>query len=232
SDELLARVEEGRLFGADWLRSLGAIPNEYLWYWYATADAIAAITAAGETRGEYLLRQQEQYFGAEDDRDPLQAWEATRRAREETYLAEEREATGAGARDDDDLEGGGYEGVALDLIWAIGRDRPARLVLNLPNRGTLPGLDDAAVIEVPCLVDRAGPRPVPTAPLEPYQQGVVITMTDVERTVIEAARAGSRSLAVRALALHPLVDSVNHARMIIDRQLREQAALREVLTAP
>ncbi len=231
SDDLLGRVEEGRLFGGDWLRSLGSIPNEYLWYWYATADAVDAITAAGETRGEYLARQQDHYFtGAE--RDPLGHWEATRRAREETYLAEERSATGAGERDDDDLAGGGYEGVALDLIRAIALDRPARLVLNVANRGTLAGLDDDAVVEVPCVVDAAGPRPLPALPLDPYQQGVVITMKDIERTVITAARSGSRSLAVRALALHPLVDSVRHAQLIIDRQLAELPQLREVLTRP
>ncbi|WP_152361494.1 6-phospho-beta-glucosidase [Microlunatus speluncae] len=228
ADDLLGRVEEGRLFGGDWLRSLGAIPNEYLWYWYATADAVDAITAAGETRGEYLARQQDHYFAA-GERDPLDRWETTRQAREETYLAEERSATGAGARDDDDLAGGGYEGVALELIKAIGRDRPARLVLNVANRGTLTGLDDDAVVEVPCVVDGTGPRPLPAAPLEPYQQGVVITMKDVERTVITAARTGSRSLAVRALALHPLVDSVRHAQLIIDRQLAELPQLREVL---
>lgn len=228
ADPLLDRVEEGRLFGGDWLRTLGAIPNEYLWYWYSTADAIAAISGGAETRGEYLARQQDHYFTG-DDHDPLGRWEQTRRAREETYLAEEREATGAGDRDDDDLAGGGYEGVALDLIRAIARDRAARLVLNVRNGGTLAGLDDDAVVEVPCEVGAAGPRPLPAEALEPYQQGVVITMKDVERTVIEAARTGSRALAVRALALHPLVASVRQARLIIDRQLAELPELRQVL---
>ena len=37
---------------------------------------------------------------------------------------------------------------------------------------------------------------------------------DVERTTIEAALTGSRELAVRALALHPLVPSVSVARRI------------------
>jgi 6-phospho-beta-glucosidase len=38
----------------------------------------------------------------------------------------------------------------------------------------------------------------------------------VERTTIEAALTGSRSLAIRALALHPLVPSVNTAQAIFD----------------
>jgi 6-phospho-beta-glucosidase len=41
-------------------------------------------------------------------------------------------------------------------------------------------------------------------------------MKDVERTTIEAALTGSRALAIRALALHPLVPSVNVAAAIFD----------------
>ena len=40
----LAAIEEGHLFGTDWLRTLGALPNEYLYYYYFTRDAIAQIT--------------------------------------------------------------------------------------------------------------------------------------------------------------------------------------------
>ena len=46
-DAALAGFEEGRLFGGDWLRALGMIPNEYLYYFYFHADAVASIRAAG-----------------------------------------------------------------------------------------------------------------------------------------------------------------------------------------
>ena len=39
-DAALAGFEEGRLFGGDWLRSLGMIPNEYLYYFYYAADTV------------------------------------------------------------------------------------------------------------------------------------------------------------------------------------------------
>jgi 6-phospho-beta-glucosidase len=39
----LAGFEEGRLFGGEWLRSLGMIPNEYLYYFYYAADTVNAI---------------------------------------------------------------------------------------------------------------------------------------------------------------------------------------------
>ncbi len=50
--EALLRTEEGRLFGADWLQDLGAIPNEYLYYYYFTREAIASIRGSAQTRGD------------------------------------------------------------------------------------------------------------------------------------------------------------------------------------
>ena len=45
-------------------------------------------------------------------------------------------------------------------------------------------------------------------------RALIATIKDVERTTIEAALTGSADLAVRALALHPLVPSVSVARRI------------------
>ena len=50
-------------------------------------------------------------------------------------------------------------------------------------------------------------------------------MKDVERTTIDAAITGSPSLAVKALALHPLVPSVTVARAIFDGYRRRLPAL-------
>ena len=56
---LLGSFEEGRLFGADWLRSLGAVPNEYLHYYYFNRESRAAPTSEAEqTRGAFLRDQQ------------------------------------------------------------------------------------------------------------------------------------------------------------------------------
>jgi 6-phospho-beta-glucosidase len=227
--EKLLTIEEGRLFGAPWLQSIGAVPNEYLWYWYYTKDAIAGIEAAKETRGEFLLRQQGGFYAGDDGAgDAYEAWERTRRDREESYMADSRDVSGAGDRDEDDLDGGGYDRVALELMHAIARNEQATLVLNVRNGRSLPGLEPDAVIEVPCVVDANGPRALALDPLAPHAASLVAVVKDVERTAIEASTSGSRELAVRALALHPLVDSVNTARRIFERQLHEVPDLARV----
>lgn len=232
SERAVAGLEEGRLFGAEWLRALGSVPNEYLWYWYFTAEAVGAGMAAASTRGEIVAAQQSQFYAEAATADPagaLAAWERARHEREATYMADSRAVAGAGDRASDDLDGGGYDRMALALMLAIARDQPTTLVLDVPGRGALPGLDPDAVVEVPCLVDGDGPKPVPTPPLDGHQLGLVQSMLAVEATTIEAALRGSETLALRALGTHPLVDSVTRARAILDAQLAALPALRSVL---
>jgi 6-phospho-beta-glucosidase len=214
---LLGSFEEGKLFGPEWLQSLGAVPNEYLHYYYFNRETVRAYQRAERTRGAFLRDQQARFY--DEMQRPgtaaLTAWDSTRAEREATYMAENRDAAGAGERDDDDLSGG-YEKVALALMRAIARDERTTLILNVRNRGTLSVLDTEAVIEVPCLVDANGAHPVAVDPLPGHATGLVCAVKAVEREVLSAAESGSRTTAVKAFALHPLVDSVNVARALVD----------------
>jgi 6-phospho-beta-glucosidase len=62
-DAALEALEEGRLFGAEWLRSLGMVPNEYLYYFYFAAETVAALET--RPRGAYLLEQQARFYAGE-----------------------------------------------------------------------------------------------------------------------------------------------------------------------
>ncbi|MEO3872115.1 6-phospho-beta-glucosidase [Nonomuraea sp. B12E4] len=215
-DAALRQVEEARIFGADWVRTLQALPNEYLYYYYFTRESVAAIS--GQTRGESLVGQQDRFYAAALARpgDALAEWRRARRERDESYMAEARDATDAGERAAADLEAGGYEGIALALMAAIARGEPATMILNVRNGSAVPGLPADAVVEIPCAVDGAGVRPLATRPLAGPFLGLVQQVKAVEQTVIEAAVSGSARLAVAAFALHPLVDSVATARGLFD----------------
>ncbi|MFJ3444445.1 6-phospho-beta-glucosidase [Streptomyces sp. NPDC086081] len=214
---LLGSFEEGKLFGADWLQSLGAIPNEYLHYYYFNRETVRAYQQAEKTRGAFLHEQQARFYAElrNPDAPALKVWDDTRAEREATYMAENRESAGAGERDEDDLSGG-YEKVALALMRAIARNERTTLILNVRNRHTLSVLDTDAVIEVPCLVDAGGAHPVTVDPLPDHATGLVCAVKAVEREVLAAAESGSRATAVKAFALHPLVDSVNVARRLVE----------------
>ncbi|MEU7292539.1 6-phospho-beta-glucosidase [Streptomyces exfoliatus] len=226
-EEALGSFEEGRLFGSEWLRSLGAIPNEYLHYYYFNREAVHAYRTAERTRGAYLRDQQAGFYAemGKPDTPALDAWHRTLADREATYMAANREAAGIGERDEEDLESGGYEKVALALMRAIARDERATLILNVRNGTTLAALDADAVIEVPCLVDANGAHPVSVSPLPYHAVGLVTAVKAVEREVLAAAESGSRATAVKAFALHPLVDSVAVARRLVDGYTAEHPGL-------
>ncbi|MFJ1583809.1 6-phospho-beta-glucosidase [Streptomyces sp. NPDC088197] len=213
----LGTFEEGRLFGPEWLGALGALPNEYLHYYYFRRESLAAVRAADATRGEFLDRQQGAFFVAADEQPgrAQELWERTRLEREETYMADSRAASGGWERDPHDLDGGGYDRVALALMRAIARDERTTLILNVPGGGAVPFLDPEAVVEVPCEVGAFGARPLPVAAPDEHQAGLMLELKAVERAAIEAAATGSRRAALRALALHPLVDSPAVAARIL-----------------
>ena len=214
-DAALLATEEGQLFGTQWIRALGVIPNEYLYYYYFTRDAIASISSSPQTRAEFLSMQQAEFYRAvaEMPGDALARWDRVRLERNATYMRDAKADTAA--RHGDDVDTGGYEGVAVALMAALAGGPPAELILNVANRGTLAGLPADAVIEVPCHVDAAGATPLPVSGLTGANLGLVQQVKAVERLAIEAAATGSASLATQALALHPLVDSVTVARALL-----------------
>lgn len=231
-DERLASFEEGRLFGGDWLRSLGMIPNEYLFFYYFASDSVGALRSGLESRAEFLLRQQAAFYG-ENVRAPataLEAWRSARRERDETYFAEAHAAAGITSPSETYEAPGGYEGEALAVVEAIALNERRVLILNTANRSSLPFLDEQAVVEVPCVVGSAGVRPVAVGEVPAHARALVETIKDVERLTIAAALTGSRELAVKALALHPLVPSINTARRMFDIYADRQSELAEIFS--
>jgi len=203
-DERLASLEDGRLFGAEWLRTLGMIPNEYLYYFYFGAEAIEGMREA--PRGEYLLAQQAAFYAGNGD--ALAAWRAARAERDASYMAE---AGVQGGHADDE---GGYEAEAMAVVEAIATNARAELIVNAANSSALPFLEARAVVEVPALVDRSGPRPLAVGDVPDHARALIETVKAVESATIQAALTGSSELAVEALGLHPLVPSVSTAREI------------------
>ena len=103
---LIESFEEGRLFGAGWLRQFGSVPNEYLHYYYFARETRRADEAVEATRGVFLAAQQRDFYARAATLPGPEAyalWEATRLRREETYMASNRLAAGGVERDAADL---------------------------------------------------------------------------------------------------------------------------------
>ena len=236
SDEQLPRLEEGQVFGPDWIRALGSVPNEYLYYYYFNRDAVRTIIDSGTTRGDYLARSQQEFYQQvlADGDGAAQLWRKTIARRSASYMAEAKGGTQdepAGERDvETDPAHQGYAGVALGVMAAISRNERATMILNVRNGSTIAGLPGDAVVEVPTVVDANGVHPLSTAAPDLHQIGLMSQVKDVERHIIAAALTGSKAEAVTGFALHPLVDSVTVARQLVDGYLARIPEMAAVLT--
>ncbi|HYZ54516.1 MAG TPA: 6-phospho-beta-glucosidase [Streptosporangiaceae bacterium] len=215
--ERLGMIEEGRLFGADLLRALGAIPNEYLYWYYARNEALRDVLAAGQTRGEHVRAKQQAFYAAAaaDPGNAARLWADANDERNRSYFAELRTGERAGERDAADVAAGGYESVAVGLAAALTGAAPrARLILNVLNDGTVPALPPDAVIETVCQVGESGAVPVTVRPPSAHELGLMCMVKSCERDIITASIDGSSAAALRAFALHPLVGSLSAARAL------------------
>jgi 6-phospho-beta-glucosidase len=112
-----------------------------------------------------------------------------------------------------------YSEAAAALVTSLLTGDGAHHYVDVRNAGTIAGLPDEAVVEVPALVDTAGPHPVPVEPLAPELLGLVQAVTAYEVLAIEAARTGDRDTALRALVANPLVRQWQLAVPLLDALL-------------
>jgi 6-phospho-beta-glucosidase len=217
NDPLLERVYRPQLFDALFLRQLRLLPTEYLFFYYRPRDALANLRAAGRTRGRDIAALNERLF-----RDLATAGSSARQVYE-TYLEQRSagylrlEAGESGGADMSDTSGlAGYDKIALAVVRAIHFNSNAVMPLNVLNKGTLRGLADADIVEVPCVVGANGAHPLAVEPMPDDVRELVVRVKEYERFTVDAASAPSMDAVVRALSLNPLVGTHALARRLVD----------------
>ena len=96
--------------------------------------------------------------------------------------------------------------------------RPA---IRCRNAGTIAGLADDDLVELPARIEAGGPVPLPQAPLAPELLGLVQHVAAYERLTAQAAVTGDRELARKALLAHPLIGQYAIAEELVERLLQK-----------
>lgn len=218
-DQLLNSIEEVRIMGADWVRAIGAIPNEYLYYYYHARESLESIKASEETRGQYLSRSQAEFYSDSTDAS-FDKWSKIMHDRESSYMKESRKGSERESRLSEDAEDGGYQKVALDVIAGLSGGDSGRMILNVPNGSAerdrlVPELNDAAVVEVPCTVTMNGVQPSKVKPVSGDMLGLMTQVKSSEQLILRATEERSFELAWKAFATHPLIDSVKIGEQLV-----------------
>jgi 6-phospho-beta-glucosidase len=230
ADDRFLATTSLRVFEPRVVRRLGMWINEYLYYYYYLDQALAEI-GNGPSRGEEVL-ELNRGLVAElraingNPQRALDAYFDYERRRSGSYMqhASHGEVAEPAPHADD---GEGYAGVALSLMEALEGGAPIRTGLNVVNRGAIDGLDDSDVVEVSCIVDRDGIRPVPVGAMPEAQRHLVQSVKYYERLTAKAVLTRDRSLAVEALVAHPLVLSYSRAEPLVDQFLAAYPAYAE-----
>lgn len=117
-----------------------------------------------------------------------------------------------------------YSEAAVDLLASLVNDTGDVQVVNVRNAGTLPFLDDDAVIEAPSVIGAHGAEPRPVAPVGPLMRGLIAHVTAYEELAVQAALHGGRHRVVDALLAHPLIGQWDTAEQLADRLIAENTA--------
>jgi 6-phospho-beta-glucosidase len=228
-DEKLKAAYRSPLFEPEMLRELKLLPTEYLYYYYRPDVALANIKRAGSSRGKVVAKLTEEFFqdlktlrpqDLPQDLKTLRPQDLVGRyqkylaARDASYMELESGASSPRIKPDW-AELSGYDRIALFTIRAIANNTGAVIPLDVPNRGTLPFLENEDIIEAQCRVDSNGPQPQPLAPIPDGPRKLIETVKQYERATINAALSGDRVELTEALALNPLVPSKEVAERLV-----------------
>lgn len=171
---------------------LGIIPSPYLQYYYLGRESLEGQMEAGKTRGEVVQ-------GIEKE---LLAHFAEVAQGEDTHLWKSR-------------GGQWHSELMVGMLSSIYNDKGAEFVVNVLNNGAVPGMPDEACVEIPCLIDKRGVRPLTVERPDLDMLGLMQLVSAYEDLTVAAAMEQSYAKALRALNLNPLVPSLEVAEKIL-----------------
>jgi 6-phospho-beta-glucosidase len=220
----------GLPFDPELVVSLGMIPNEYLYYYYHSDQAVNNILKAGVSRGEQISKlnlelwaELKENYNAANFSGMQAAYQAYLDQRGSTYMVIETgkllDFSSLHPGMMDTLSSEGYAGVALNLIEGLLGDNPIVQILNVPNHGAMADMDEDDVVEIPTLVMKDQIHPLAAGEIPDACMGLIKQIKCFEHLTIEAAVETSYQKARFALSIHPLVGDFSIATLILDEYI-------------
>lgn len=228
-DELVHSVRPLSFFSSEYLRNLGVLPTEYVYFYLHGSDVVARIREQ-KSRGEQIQQVAEMFFPrlrdlvtAQDMEAAWQEYGATITNRSNSYLAEETaSAFPRGLNPESLFQSEGYEGVAIRVMEGVTGKAERTVILNTPSYGIAPLLEPGDVVEATCFVDRHGIVPLaPTRTLPDSCMDLMRQTKHFEILTIAAAQSQRLEDAVGALTANPLMGGDG---MLSERLIRARMA--------
>ena len=195
-DELAAELDLPRRL----LDELGVVPSYYLRYFYAH-DEVLHEQLDGVPRAQTV---------AEIERELLRMYRDPGLVEKPALLARRG--------------GAFYSEAALGLVASLVSGDGAVHEVDVRNDGTLGGLANDDVVEVPARVTRAGAEPLEQPPLAPELLGLTQHVAAYERLALQAALSRDPLDVKKALLAHPLIGQYRVAEELLETMATEVLA--------
>ncbi|MFP7472973.1 6-phospho-alpha-glucosidase [Niallia sp. Man26] len=136
--------------------------------------------------------------------------------REKNVFAECKRIAEAGTAEGTSIEAGEHAEFIVQLAGALAYNTYERMLLIVPNNGAIANVDPTAMVEIPCLVSKAGVEPLSIGTIPQFQKGLIEQQVSVEKLVVQAYLEKSYQKLWQALTLSRTVPSASVAKDILD----------------
>ena len=204
-ETLISRIGEGRnmnmknIHDAPWeesfLKALGALPCPYHRYYYMMDEMLIEEKEAAKKRGTRA--------------------EQVKVIEKELFKTYENPTLDVKPKELEERGGALYSEAAISLITSIVTNDHAIHTVNVVNNGAITQLPDDAVVEVSCVVNSDGAKPIQVGKLPPELNGLIQQVKAFEQLTIEAAVTGNKKKALLALVASPFVPSSKVAKELL-----------------
>jgi len=167
-------------------------PNTYLKYYLYSQDEVAVANP--------------EYTRANEVMD----------GREKKVFSECRRINQEGNASITNLEADDHASYIVDLARSIAYNTRERMLLIVPNNGSIVNFDPTAMVEIPCIVTSNGPEPLVMGPIPRFQKGLMEQQVAVEKLVVEAWDEGSYQKLWQAITMSKTVPNAKIAKNILD----------------
>lgn len=116
---------------------------------------------------------------------------------------------------------GAHASYIVDLARAIAYNTHERMLLIVPNNGSISNFDSTAMVEIPCIVGSNGPEPMSQGEIPRFQKGLMEQQVGVEKLAVEAYIENSYQKLWQALILSKTIPNANVAKQILDEMIVE-----------
>lgn len=218
----------GLPFTGQLVKSLGMIPNEYLYYYYYRQTAVEAILKEEKTRGEYLLelnnRLEKELTGLHAKKRFGEMWESYWSyldERTETYMHNVKEAIPVARNEESHL---GYANVAFNVISGLLHSE-VNAIVNVANLNAITGMRAEDVVEIPVKLKAGNVERIHIGEIPTHPRALMQQVKEYERLIIDGVREHSYAHCLQALTIHPLVMDEMIARQMLDEYIQAYAGM-------